>query len=348
MKSYKHLTEKLMDAELIKLAIRKTARGKRKRPYVRKVSDNPEDYVEYYRRYVISYLPVDREPKVIYDGIQKKKRKIYRPTFDEQVMHTMVVEVLKPIIMTELYPHVHGSIPEHGAQINRKQIVKWIKKKKCKYYFKCDIKKFFEMVNKKLLKGFLYFKIKDISFRIIIEKILDCVENGLPLGFNTSHWLAHWYIASIDWKVINRFHPKAYTRYVDDIVVFDNSKKRLRIIRRYLEGLFIMKSLVMKGNYRIVKFNDRNFLDFMGYRFYLNRVTLRKSIMIRISRKAKTLTKKPLNIYYARSMASSIGPLKDTNTYNMYKDRIKPFVNFGKIKHYISEFDRRANVCGAA
>ena len=153
-----------MDAELIKLAIRKTARGKRKRPYIRKVSDNPEDYVEYYRRYVISYLPVDREPKVIYDGIQKKKRKIYRPTFDEQVMHTMVVEVLKPIIMTELYPHVHGSIPEHGAQI----------------------------------------------------------------------------------------------------------------------------------------------------------------------------------------MASSIGPLKDTNTYNMYKDRIKPFVNFGKIKHYISEFDRRANVCGAA
>ena len=348
MKSYKHLYEALEEDDLIILAIRKAARGKRKRPYVKKIVEHPEDYVDYYRSYVLCYYSVDRKPKVIYDGIQKKKRTIYRPTFDEQVMHTMIVEVLKPIIMKELYPHVHGSLPGRGAIQNKKQIVKWFKKKKCKYYFKCDIKKFFDSVSTGMLKIFLWYKIKDCRFLRLLGMVIDCVPTGLPLGFNTSHWLAHWYIASIDWKIVNKFHPKAYTRYVDDIVIFDNSKRKLHRIKNFLDNLLLHKILILKNNYRIVKMNNRNFLDFMGFKFYNNRITLRKSIMLRITRKSKRLTKKNLNIHSARSIASSIGPLKHTNTYNMYKDCIKPFVNFGKIKHYISKFDRRANTCGAA
>lgn len=80
----------------------------------------------------------------------------------------------------------------------------------------------------------------------------------------------------------------------------------------------------------------------MGYKFYRNRTTLRKTILkkirakaVRIWRKAKT------TIYDAKQILSALAWIKNCDMYNYYREHIKPFIDFGKMKHKISTADRK-------
>lgn len=134
MKSYNHLMEKMLSPENVKLAIKKAAKGKRDRKRVRRILENPDRYVEYYQNFAINYKHRNKKPKTINDGFRQKKRQIIVPSFDEQVLHHMVVNVLEPIIKHGMYEHVHGSIPKRGPMAGRKTIIKWLKndRKNCK------------------------------------------------------------------------------------------------------------------------------------------------------------------------------------------------------------------------
>ena len=83
----------------------------------------------------------------------------------------------------------------------------------------------------------------------------------------------------------------------------------------------------------------------MGFRFYRNRTVLRKKLMLRATRKARAICKKKgsRTIYDARQMLSYLGWLDCTDTYGMYRKRIKPFVSFQYIKRYAGRYQRRLN-----
>ena len=80
----------------------------------------------------------------------------------------------------------------------------------------------------------------------------------------------------------------------------------------------------------------------MGFRFFCDRTIMRKSIMLKCTRKAKRISKKDrVNIRDARQMVSYLGWLDHTDTYNMYLERVKPYVNYKKLKKRISADDKR-------
>ena len=80
----------------------------------------------------------------------------------------------------------------------------------------------------------------------------------------------------------------------------------------------------------------------MGFRFYRNRTTLRRNIMLKMTRKARAISKKDaVSIYDAKQMMSSLGYLKICNVYKMYEARIKPFVSYKYLKRKVSMHDRR-------
>ena len=71
------------------------------------------------------------------------------------------------------------------------------------------------------------------------------------------------------------------------MVLFDNSKKRLhaaiRTVGEYLQSM----QMKLKGNWQVFHLRIRP-LDFLGFKFHTSgKVTLRKSILYRISRKAR-------------------------------------------------------------
>lgn len=337
--------EKFISDANIELAIKNASRGKRKRKSVKRRLENPNFKAEI-KYYATHFINRKHNPKQIYDGIQRKKRTIIVPAFDEQVIHHMLINVLKPIFMRGMYQHSYGSIPKRGGLKGKKAIERFIKhhSKSCKYVLKTDIKKYFDSIPHDILIEKLEKIIHDERIMAILREIINVIPVGLPLGFYTSQWLANWYLQGLDHYIKEELHAPFYARYMDDKVIFCSNKRKLHkmieSINEYLKGL----GLKLKENWQIFKFDYNGkyrFLDFMGYRFYRNRTTLRKSIMIKLTRKARKIYRKEkVNAFDAKQMISYLGWLKYTDTYNMYLMWVKPIVNFQELKRKVSRCDR--------
>ena len=348
MKSYNHLWEKFISDENIDLAIKNASKGKRDRCSVKKRINNPKlkKEIVYYAN---NFKNRKHVPKEIYDGIQRKKRTIIVPSFDEQVIHHMVVNVLKPIFMKSMYHHSYGSIPKRGGHKAKKAIEKYIRNhpKDCKYVLKMDIRKYFDSIPHDLMIEKLRALIHDEKFMCVLEEIIDVIPKGIPLGFYTSQWLANWYLQGLDHYIKEELHAKFYPRYMDDMVIFGSNKKELHKTRILIEEYLHTLGLEMKDNWQVFRFDyggKYRFLDFMGFRFYRNRTTLRRSIMLKATRKAVRLWKSDkITVFAARQMLSYMGWIDCTDTYGMYVEWIKPLVSFQDLKRKIRGYDKNRN-----
>lgn len=352
MKSYKNLYEILISEENIRKSIKDASKGKRNRRIMHEMYANPDEWIPRIIKWTESYENPGHTPIEIYDGIRRKKRTIICPTNKEQVIHHMLCNALKPIFMKGMYEHTYGSVPKRGGLAGSKTIKKWLKhdKKNCKYILKLDIHKFFDSIPHDILKSKLKKIIKDEKFLRILFEVIDVTECGVPLGFFTSQWLANWYLQDFDHYVKEELGAVHYIRYVDDMVIFGPNKRKLHEMRKQIES-YLKEELKLELNpkWQVYRFdyikNGKHYgrdLDFMGFRFFCDRTIMRKSIMLRCTRKVKHITRKGrVNLIDARQMMSYVGWLDYTDTYDMYRKRIKPYVNFKKMKKRISANDRR-------
>lgn len=353
MKSYNHLWEIFISDENYYLAVSNATRGKtgkskkhrRARYYKTHAAEMKDEFMEY----VLNYKHRDHKPIEVYDGIRRKRRKIYVPNVEEQILHHMVVNVLRPIFMKSMYEHSYGSIPGRGAHSAKKRIEKWIRNqdKHFKYILKMDVRKYFDSIPHDILKRKLAKLIHDQRFLELLFEIIDTTDVGIPIGFFTSQWFANWYLTDLDHYIKEKLGAKYYVRYMDDMVIAGSNKRRLHefrdLISEYLETKL---GLQMKDNWQVYRFNygDRGRdLDFMGFRFFRNRTVLRRTIYFKAVRKAKRIKNKGLNIYTARQMLSYMGWFKCTDCYGAYLKYIKPNVSFRTLRRYVSRWDKKHN-----
>lgn len=347
MKSYNHLWEKYISDENIDLAIKNAAKYKHKKPSVKRCLENPNFHDEI-KNYAMNFHNAHHTPKEIYDGIRRKKRTIIVPNFYEQVVHHMIVNTMMPIFMHGMYEHSYGSIPKRGAHKGKKTVERWIRNggKDCKYCLKMDIRKYFDSIPHEILLCKLRKVIRDDRFMAVMEEIVSVLPKGIPLGFYLSQWLANWYLQDLDHYIKEVLHAKFYIRYMDDMVIFGGNKRVLHDMRKGIEiYLKDRLGLDLKDNWQVFRFNYKErfrFLDFIGFRFYRNRTTLRRSIALRATRKAMKLYKKEVKtVFDIRQMLSYMGWLDCTDTYRFYEERIKPYVNIQYMKRRISNYDKR-------
>lgn len=361
MKTYKHLFEQVVAEDNIRQAIEEAAKRKRERRDVKRVLNNMDYHVGRVQKMLINEeysAHIDRVC-VINEGTHLKVRRIRKPHFKyDQIIHHAVIQVLEPILMKPMYEMSCGSIPGRGSHYGRKRIEKWIHSdvKNTKYVFKMDIKHFYESVDKNILKSMLQRKIKDWKMLKLLFEIIDGCERGLPLGNYTSQWFANFMLTQLDHYIKEELKAKYYVRYMDDIVIFGPNKKELHRIHREIENYLKERfHLRVKENWQVYRFeyvsrkdgklHGRD-LDFMGFRFKRNRTILRRSIHYRITRKARRVTKN-VTIQGACGMVSYMGYIKNTDSYTVYRDYIRPVVNIGKLKRFISVRKRKEAIRNA-
>ena len=370
MKSVNHVFDVAISDEIRRLAVHNVLRNARKTREFRKYAGNEDETVKESKDWLMNYHNAGHHPVEIYDGISHKKRTIIVPTTRELIVQHCVVEALKPMFMRGMYRHSYASIPWRwvpsgnivkghpqmlkdirGAHRGKKVIERWLRdKKNTKYVLKMDIHHFFDSVPHDVLKKMLTDKIHDDKMISLLFKIIDVVPNGLPLGFHLSQWLSNFYLQGLDHFIKEDLKAVYYMRYMDDMVIFGSNKRRLHEIRAEVEAYLRDKlKLALKDNWQVFRFaytkKGRTYgrdLDFMGFRFFRRKTILRRSIMLKCTRKAKRIAKKEKpTVFDARQFMSYNGYLKYTDTYQMYLDRIKPFVSFRKLKNIISKHDRR-------
>ena len=116
---------------------------------------------------------------------------------------------------------------------------------------------------------------------------------------------------------------KYYVRYMDDMVVFGNNKKKLHTIIAGVKSELESLNLCLKSNYQVFRLDCRD-LDFLGFRFFRNKTILRKSLMQRITAKSRKIKcSKVIFAKDAAAMMSYMGWLKHSQSHGLYRDKIK-------------------------
>ena len=225
MKRYNNIYTKICDDNNIRLAIHKASRGKKKRKVVQKILANEDYYVEQIKSMLVNktHIPSEYIEMTIFDGSNKKERKIYKPKFyPDQIIHWCIMLQIEPLLTKRFYYYSCASIKGRGILRGAKYIKRILvnDKKHTKYCLKLDIKKFYPSIDKEILKNKLRKLFKDKDLIYILDLIVDSHDKGVPIGNYTSQWFANLFLTDLDYYIKEELKVKHYIRYMDDIVIF--------------------------------------------------------------------------------------------------------------------------------
>lgn len=324
-----------------------------------------------------SFDPDPHTPVIVEDKNNKKDRKIIKPYFeDEQIMHHAIIRVLMPKLRKGMYKYTCASIPGRGIHYVRKHVAKIIAKdpKNTKYILKMDIRKFFDSIPHRILKKRIRDIVKDTTIRKILFRVIDTTEKGLPLGFYTSQWLANFYLQPLDHYIKERILDDCgcntartgrhgavyYFRYMDDMVIFGPNKKELHKMKNKIEEVLNNDyGLKLKYDWQVFRFDyiDKKTgerkgrpLDYVGFQFYHDHITIRKRTYKKIMKLIHKLTKLNVNqisFHDAASMLSYYGFIYWSDAKGLYTKFLKPYITLKDLKKIVSnEYKRRENDIG--
>ena len=273
--------------------------------------------------------------------IRYKVREICCPKFyPDQIVHWMMILVLEPVFMRGMCETNCGSVPGRGAHYGKKHIEKWYKldRKNTKYCAKLDIRKFYPSSKAPAVMQELRHVIKCKRMLRLCETVLNS-SDGLPIGNYTSQWFANFLLQRLDHFIKEVLHIRYFVRYMDDMCLWASSKKLLhravKAIEKFLAGL----GLVLKANWQIFPTAARA-VDFLGFRFFREKTTLRKNLALRLRRRVKKTYKHTqktgrVRARDAAAVMSYCGWLKHAHCHGFFVKYVKPYVNFKKLKEAI-------------
>ena len=85
---------------------------------------------------------------------------------------------------------------------------------------------------------------------------------GLPIGNLTSQFFANYYLSLLDHYVLEQLKPCGYVRYMDDFLLFDDSKEKLKTFLTQIEN-FCKNELILELKPPVLG-NCKNGSSFLG------------------------------------------------------------------------------------
>lgn len=367
MKTYSKLIDIALSDEIMDLSLKSAVERKTDRPEVQEVIKLKEQLKDILRVKILKkeLKPLIHKAHEINDGFKQKKRLIIQPYFTktkpEQWLQHIIISTLKPILMKGMYEFSCGSVPGRGIHYGKKYLEKFIRKhpKDVKYCLKIDIRHFYESIDIEILKERFREIIKDDVFLYLIFWVLDSnagtmpdgniVKKGLPIGFYTSQWFANWFLQPFDHYVKEELKAKCYVRYMDDIVILGVNKRELHKMFNLICSYLGEIGLTIKDNWQVFLFDytDKDGkrhgrpIDFMGFKFYRDKTTIRKSIFLHACRLARRLHKKlHINWRDASQILSYFGWFKTTDTYKAFQKYIVSQISLNSCKKVMSIHDK--------
>lgn len=372
MKTYKHLFEPMIKPETVANCALDAAVGKLRRKEV------IGTFVKFDKSYdrVVScalnpdYKPCEDNKHEIIDGANHKPREIEKPMFcPEQILHHMIVEPFKPVLLNGLYEQVYGCLPptvredkngkitvrKYGPHAAIRQLKKWAQIKKKVYVCETDIHHAYGSVVIHILVEQMRRVIKDEEWLRLTCQFLHYEPEskelkGLILGHYTSPWFFNFYLKEFDHFAAALPEIK-YLRFADNLFIVGRSKRKvhqaLKAIREYLREKLKLELNKCTQVYRF-EYEDRygkvrgRAINALGAVIHHNRVTLRKSILMRIRRKSLKLKRKTnITWHDGASMLSRLAWIRFTDTFIYYSKYIKPNINPRQLKAKVRNHSRK-------
>ena len=137
---------------------------------------------------------------------------------------------------------------------------------------------------------------------------------GLPIGNYSSQILAVFYLNKVDHFIKESLGCKHYVRYMDDLVIMDTDKEKLRKVFDTLSVYISEFDLVVNKKSGIYKLKEG--INFLGYNFKVSKgmvIRYRSDTIKRVNKKLKNLRVYDIDMYN-KSYASYKGYFVMCNT----------------------------------
>lgn len=296
MKRYGNIFEKIYDMDNLYLAHKNARKGKTYYKEVQMVDSDPEYYLSQIQDMLKNktYRVSEYDISIIND--KGKERELMKlPYYPDRIIQWAIMLQIDMIFMNTFCTHSCASVYGRGIHRASRLVTKYLKdKENTKYCLKLDIKKYYPNVNHQILKELLRKKFKDNDLLELLDMIIDSYpkEKGIPIGSYLSQYFANYYLTYFDHWLKEDKCIKYVVRYMDDIVIFHNSKSYLhtliRDISNYLETNLDLK---VKENWQVFPIDIRG-VDFVGYRHFRNYKLLRKTTCKRFKNSMKSIYNK--------------------------------------------------------
>lgn len=347
MKRVGNLYERIYDIENLRKAHKNAKKGKGWYKEVREIEKDPDKYLYQLQDMMKNHTYKTSEYEVFYKQEGKKNRKIYKlPYFPDRVAQWAILQVIEPYIINHLIVDTYSAIPKRGIHygLKRVQTAMQTDVKGCQYCLKLDAKHYYQSINHDILKQKYRRLFKDPDLLWILDEIIDSIETadeedlisiylldedvdpetGIPIGNYLSQYSGNYWMKEVQ-------HVKHYFRYMDDIVIFAETKTKLHRLLAEIDKYFMdnMK-LKIKDNWQIFPTYIRG-VDYLGYRIFMNYVLLRKSTCKDMKAKMLKIQEKVNNgnlMNYSEwcSINSYRGWLKPCNSFRLEQKYIQPLI----------------------
>lgn len=338
METYKNILEKIISPENLFSAWDAFKSDKRSKPSVLQFEWRLEENIFQLHR-ELSRKTYRHGP---YEGFyvkDPKQRHIHKATVRDRILHHAVFSVVNPIFEPTFIPTSFscrvGFGTHKGVEILERMTRKVSRNntQSC-FVLKCDVRKFFDSVNHKILLSIIKKRIKDADAMWLLEAIVRSYESGpgkgIPIGNLTSQLFANVYMNELDQFVKHRLKIKHYVRYTDDFAIISKDREELQKllppISEFLENELALK---LHPNKSILHSICQG-IDFLGYVIFPKHRLLRTKTKYRMFRKlekrmeeykAGSITK----LKFEQSIQSYLGVLSHADTYEIREELLNRF-----------------------
>lgn len=252
---------------------------------------------------------------------EKKWRQIHTVGIEDRIVHQALVYHFS--LHRRFINRTFGSIKGRGTLKANKQVRRDLHRSGFKYVIKLDAKKYYPNINKHKLIELVRGKYKGEAALRLFEKVIKSYqpesELGVSIGALTSQNNGNFYLTPFDYFVLQILGVKYFARYVDDMVIICESKKKAA------EWIPKMKDFAAQfgitfGKVEVFPIAARR-IDFCGYAVSKNSNRLRKTTAMRFVRKLNDFDKRPAinGMYERNSVCSYLGMLKYCDSNNLLK-----------------------------
>lgn len=261
---------------------------------------------------ISTLLRAGKVPKVEYHSFYvyvPKVRKVIFIDYWSKVVQRAIYDVLNPKICRTFIEHTYACVKGRGQLAAMEQLYTWMRETRTSgtewYYYKFDVTKFFYRIDHEILMDICRKKIDDprtvdllgyyinndaVPFgmpldanQLTITEEQMLYDLGIPIGGGLSHMLGNMYLDPLDQFCKRVLGIKRYIRYMDDIIILDNDKERLKEYGRRMTQ-FLEERLHLNFNNKTALRPVRVGCEFVGFVIYNDHVILRKSTTLRMKR----------------------------------------------------------------
>ena len=294
-----------------------------------------------------------------YDHASQKLREVGISSIKQQVYDYIAINACRKMLFAKIGYYQCASIPGRGQIFGKKAIEKWIRKnpKDTRFFYKCDIRKYYPSVNIRKLKRLLRRDIRNQDILYVIYYLLGTYKAGLCIGSYLSQFLANYFLSYAYHFITENSYVirvkktgeririncvKKALFYMDDIILFSSSlkllKKAIRDFCAYIQDTLFLE---IKAGSQFAETSTTR-IDMMGYVISIKNTIIRKRIYKKVFRSFLRVHRNKFyhSLYLARRTLSFYGYIKNSDLYQ-FVDRFHIQDTVNKLRKVVSQYDKK-------